>query len=360
MSIDAASVRFARQRALAGFGFSGQGFLASARVLVIGAGGLGSASLPTLAAAGVGAITIIDDDTVAESNLHRQTLYSPADVGRLKAEVAAAVLQRLSPEAAITARPVRFDSESAQALAADADLIVDASDNTATRYLANDVAAACGVPLVWGNALGWAGQVGVAWDARGVDYRDLFPIEPSAGADTCATVGVLPSVCTVIGGIMAGEALKLLTASGDPLLGRVIHFDARNGRIRELDYRRAPGPRRQPIAATKAANEPFALSPLQLKALFDDGEPVVLLDVREPWETAQAQIPGSVLIPLGELSFRHTELDPAATTVIYCHHGVRSAQALGLLRQRGFGEASHLTGGIDAWSREVHPELRRY
>lgn len=358
MSIDATSIRFARQRALTGFGIAGQGRLAPARIVVIGAGGLGSAVLPTLAAAGIGSITIVDDDTVDESNLHRQTLYSPADIGRSKAEAAMSAMKRLSPDAEITARAMRFNSETAPALASDADLIVDASDNTATRYLANDAAAGRGVPLVWGNALGWSGQVGVAWDARGVDYRDLFPTEPAADGATCETVGVLPSVCTVIGGMMAGEALKLLTASGEPLVGRVVHFDARDGRIRELNYRRAPS--RRWAGAAKTTDDPQAVSPLQLKALLEGGQRLVLLDVREPWEAEQAQIPGSVLIPLAELTSRHTELDAAATTVIYCHHGMRSAQALDFLRQSGFAEASHLTGGIDAWSREVDPGLRRY
>jgi sulfur-carrier protein adenylyltransferase/sulfurtransferase len=358
VSIDATSLRFARQRALAGFGIEGQARLAAARVLVIGAGGLGSAVLPTLAASGIGSITIVDDDTVDESNLHRQTLYSLADVGRSKAEVAARALKSLSPDAEIMARHVRFDSENAQAMATDADLLVDASDNAAARYLANDMAAARGVPLVWGNALGWTGQAGVAWDARGVDYRDLFPTEPSVDGATCATVGVLPSVCTVIGGIMASEVLKLLAESGEPLLGRVVYFDARDGRIRELEYHRAPGSRRPPAA--KGTDDSHALGPHQLKALLERDEPVVLLDVREPWEAEQAQLPGSVLIPLAELASRHTELDPTATTVIYCHHGMRSAQALAFLRQSGFVDARHLTGGIDAWSREIDPALRRY
>ena len=327
-------------------------------MLVIGGGGLGSAVLPTLAASGIGAITIVDDDTVDETNLHRQTLYSLADSGRSKAEVAVTALKRLSPDADIVARPVRFDSENARAMAEDADLIVDASDNAATRYLANDTAAEMGVPMVWGNALGWTGQAGVAWDARGVDYRDLFPTEPSEDDATCATVGVLPSVCTVIGGIMAGEVLKLLTASGEPLVGRVVNFDARDGRIRELDYRRAPGTRRS--ATARATDEPQALSPLQLRALLDSERQVVLLDVREPWEARVAQLPGSVLIPLGELASRQAELDPAATTVVYCHHGMRSAQALAFLRESGFVDASHLAGGIDAWSREIDPALGRY
>jgi molybdopterin/thiamine biosynthesis adenylyltransferase/rhodanese-related sulfurtransferase len=366
VSIDASSIRYVRQRTLAGFGVAGQESLAAARVLVIGAGGLGSAVLPILAAAGIGSVTVVDDDLVDESNLHRQTLYSPADVGRAKAEAAAEALSRLSPDATITARVVRFDAATATELTSNVGLIVDAGDNLATRYLANDTAAALGIPLVWGNALGWSGQAGVAWDARGADYRDLFPVQVDDDGANCATTGVLPSVCTVIGGLMAGETLKLLTASGDPLVGRVVHYDARSGRTREVSFRRPVGGRRPPseapsvVADTSAAAPRGTLSPQELKSLVDDGGPLVLLDVREPWEAEHTTIAGSVLIPLGELPARRGELDPAARTVVYCHHGVRSAQALELLQRSGFSDASHLAGGIAAWTRDIDPGLRRY
>lgn len=361
VSIDATSKRYARQRILAGFGADGQARLADARVLVIGAGGLGSAVLPALAAAGIGHLTIVDDDIVDESNLHRQTLFSPADVGRGKAEAAADALTRLSPGADILPEPVRFDADTAALLAADAHLIVDASDNMPTRYLANDVASANGIPLVWGNALGWTGQAGVAWDAQGADYRDLFPEQPGDDGATCASVGVLPSVCTVVGGLMASEALKLLTGAGEPLVGRVVTYDARTARTRELQYRRSSEPRRAPSPARKAEPMDESIAPTDLKTLLDSGDPVVLLDVREPWEAETAQIPGSVLIPLGELTARYGELDSDAQTVVYCHHGMRSAQALAFLQQTaGFANARHLDGGIDAWSREVDPAVARY
>jgi molybdopterin/thiamine biosynthesis adenylyltransferase/rhodanese-related sulfurtransferase len=363
VSIDAGSVRFERQRTLAGFGLAGQRDLAAARILVIGAGGLGSSLLPSLAAAGVGEIGIVDDDVVEESNLHRQTMFSLSDVGRLKSEAAADALRRLSPDATVNAHPVRFDSHTAAMLAEDVDLLVDASDTLATRYLANDIAAERGVPLVWGNALGWAGQAGVAWDAKGVDYRDLFPVESSEDDATCALVGVLPTVCAVIGSIMANEVLKLLTDTGEPLLGRVLHFDSRSGSFRELAYRRAPGDRSRqetPMTVTRPMDDPHSLSAPQLRSLLDDGAPLTLLDVREPWEAETARLPNSVLVPLGDLAARHPELSKTARTVIYCHHGVRSADALGYLRELGFGDVSHLSGGIDAWSREIDPAIGRY
>lgn len=362
--MDASSPRYARQRALVGLGAEGQERLAAAHVVVVGAGGLGSAVIPALAAAGVGELTIVDDDEVDVTNLHRQTLHSPADIGRTKAESAAEAVAALSPETVVHAEPVRFDAASALALILDADLLVDASDNTATRYLANDVAAVRGIPLVWGSAVGWSGQAGVAWDARGVDYRDLFPVEPDADPASCETLGVLPTVCTVIGGIMAGEALKLLTGSGEPLLGRAVEFDGRTGRTRELEYRREAGaPRPGSIeerTAERVPDETHNLTPRQLEALIASGEEFVLLDVREPHEAEIASLPGSVLIPLGELPFRIGELDSDAPTVVYCHHGFRSSQALGLLRAQGFAEAGHLTGGIDAWAREVDPSMARY
>ena len=368
MSIDATSPRYARQRTLSGFGVAGQEALAAARVLVIGAGGLGCAVLPTLAAAGIGHLAIVDGDTVDESNLHRQTLYSLADVGRPKAEAAAEVLRTLSPDADIVAHAAGFDAGTAATLAADVTLLIDATDNPAARYLANDLAASLAIPLVWGSALGWVGQVGVAWDARGADYRDLFPTEPAVEGATCATVGVLPSVCTTIGGMMAGEALKIVSASGDPLVGRVLQFDARTGRVRELAFRRSalrargqasvsPG---SPAAAPSAGSRPRALEPAELKRMLDAREPLVLIDVREPWEAERVQIPGSLLVPFGNLAARVAELDPAAPTIVYCHHGPRAFSAAEFLARRGFGSVAVLNGGIDAWAREADPMAARY
>jgi Dinucleotide-utilizing enzymes involved in molybdopterin and thiamine biosynthesis family 2 len=365
MAVDPASPRFARQRILAGFGPDAQRRLAEAHVVVVGAGGLGSAVLPLLAAAGVGILTIVDDDTVAESNLHRQTLHTAADVGRSKAEVAAEVLRRLAPDADIRALPVRFEPGMTFDLLLDADVLVDATDNLAARYLANDAAAVRGIPLVWGSALAYAGQAGVAWDEKGVDYRDLFPEDGSAdGGDTCDVVGVLPSVPAVIGSTMATEVLKLLTGVGEPLLGRVAAFDALSGRTREIEYRRDPEAPR-PGSLEERTQAPVdtprrTITPEELRDELAGSTPPVLLDIREPWEAEIVSIPGSVLIPMGDIPVRMTELDSDAETVVYCHHGVRSARVLEFLEQNGFTDARHLTGGVDAYAAKVDPGLARY
>lgn len=369
MPLDPASPRFARQRILAGFGADGQAALAGAHVLVIGAGGLGSAVLPLLAAAGVGILTVVDDDTVAESNLHRQTLHTAGDLGRNKAESAADTLRRLTPDVEIRVVEARFEPGMTFDLLLDVDVLVDATDNPATRYLANDTATIRGIPLVWGSALGYAGQVGVAWDEKGVDYRDLFPEgqspEGSADAgDTCDIVGVLPSVCGVIGAMMASEVLKLLTGVGEPLLGRVAAYDALTGRTREIEYRRDPeAPRPGSLeerTAPPVEAERRTITPEQLRDALAGPTPPVVLDIREPWEAELVQIPGSVFIPMNHIPERIGELDSDLETVVYCHHGVRSARVLEYLEQNGFTHARHLTGGVDAYAAKADPGLARY
>lgn len=365
MAVDPGSPRFARQRILAGFGSDAQRRLAEAHVVVVGAGGLGSAILPVLAAAGVGRLTILDDDTVAETNLHRQTLHTAADVSRGKAESAAEKLRILAPDADIRHLTQRFEPGTTFDLLLDADLLVDATDNPAARYLANDAAAVRGIPLVWGSALGYAGQTGVAWDERGVDYRDLFPEDGEAtSGDTCDVVGVLPSVCAVIGSLMASEVLKLLTGIGEPLLGRVAAYDAFTGRIREIEYRRDPEATRPGSLEQKTAapvDRPTrTISPEQLRDELAGATPPLLLDVREPWEAEIVSIPGSVLIPMDQIPQRLTELDSDAETVVYCHHGARSAHVLDFLEQNGFAAARNLAGGVDGYAAKVDPSLPRY
>lgn len=357
---DPRAARYARQRILPGFGDAGQARLAAAHAVVIGAGGLGSAVLPILAAAGVGKITVVDDDLVDETNLHRQILHGADDLGRAKVESAADTVHRQSPQTAVIAHRGLFTAGTAPTILAGADILIDGSDNNETRFVANDAAAAAGIPLVWGSALRWSGQVGIAWS--GTDYRDLFPDGPDSEADTCEVAGILPPVCTVIGGLMATEALKLLTGIGEPLIGRVALFDALSGTTRELRYARDPARDAAPpaAAATPAAASDRSLSARDLAALLGDETPPVLLDVREPHEFAIAALPGAVLIPLGELPARIGELDPAAPTVVYCHLGVRSATALARLESAGFADAHHLAGGVDAWSRTVDPSLPRY
>ncbi len=369
MSVDPQSPRYARQRVLPGFGADAQGRLADAHVLVIGAGGLGCTVLPALAGAGIGRITVVDDDEVDETNLHRQTLYSSGDAGRPKAEAAADALRRLSPDTEVTPRTERFAAGGTFDLLLDVDLLVDASDDPGTRYLANDAAAIRGIPLVWGSALAYDGQVGVAWDEKGVDYRDLFPESPGSGSPDaapadCATAGILPSVCAVIGGMMASEVLKLLGGVGEPLLGRAAAYDARSGRIREIAYRRDPAAAR-PGSIEERTSAPAErpgrnVGPRDLAAELQGEHPPRLLDVREPWEAAQAMLPGAELIPLNDLAAHLDEIDRDAPLVVYCHHGVRSARALEILETAGVANARHLTGGIDAWSAKVDPSIPRY
>ncbi len=365
MAVDPGSPRYARQRILAGFGPDAQSKLAAAHVVVVGAGGLGSSALPILAAAGVGSITIVDDDAVSVSNLHRQTLHLPADLDRGKARSAADRLAALSPETRVTVVEERFEAGRTFDLLLDADVLVDATDNPAARYLANDAAAIRGIPLVWGSALAYAGQVGVAWDEKGVDYRDLFPEDGDAATgDTCDVVGVLPSVPAVIGSMMATEVLKLLTGVGEPLVGRVAAYDALSGRTREIEYRRDPeAPRPGSLeerTAAKVDDPQRTISPEELRDELAGPNPPVLLDIREPWEAEIVAIPGSTLIPMGRIPEVVTQLDSDAETVVYCHHGVRSARVLEFLEQSGFTAARHLTGGVDAYSVKVDPSLARY
>ena len=356
------AARYARQRILPGFGDATQARLAAAHAVVIGAGGLGSAVVPILVAAGVGTITIVDDDLVDETNLHRQILHGPADVGRAKVDSAADAVRLQSPDTRVLTYRGRFTRATAAELLSGADILIDGSDTNETRFAANDAAVAAGIPLVWGSALRWSGQVGTAWGDT--DYRDLFPGGPDAEADTCEIAGILPSVCTVIGGLMATETLKLLTGIGEPLIGRVVLFDALTGTSREVHYARDPARTASAAPAAEAAGTASdrSMSARDLAALLTDDamDRPVLLDVREPHEVELVALPEAVTIPLGELDARIGELDPDAFTVVYCHLGVRSAAALTRLEARGFSRVCHLTGGIDAWSRTVDPTLRRY
>lgn len=345
--------RWVRQTTLPGFGASGQRRVAAARVVVVGAGGLGSALLPVLAAAGTGRLVVVDDDRVEPSNLHRQTLYGPADAGRPKVEVARERLTALGAE--VDAVRLRVDGRSARALVAGATLVVDATDDLPARYALDDAAAAAGVPLVWGSATGTTGQVGVADAARGPRWRDLFPVPPRPeDVATCAVTGVLPSLCTTVGGLMASEVLKLLTGLGAPLIGAALVVDAASAEVRRIEYGAADDSREEaPMARIEE------IEPAEAAAAVQDDADVVLLDVREPWEAEVASVPGAVLIPLGELGDRLGELDADRPVITLCHAGVRSLRAAQLLQVAGF-EVRSVAGGIDAWSRTVDPAIPRY
>lgn len=354
--------RYARQRILPGFGNPAQAALTKARVLVIGAGGLGSTVIPALAAAGVGTLGIIDDDTVELSNLHRQLVHGVADVGASKVSSAASTVRALNPATTVIEVDARLTRDTALELFGQYDLVLDGSDNFATRYLANDAAVLTGLPLVWGAVSQYGGQAGVAWHERGPTYRDLFPTPPPPGSVlTCAVGGVLPTVCAVIGSIMATEAIKIITGVGEPLLGRVTTFDALTGQFREIEYERDPAaaPVTGFIDYEAFCGVADGISPADLAAQLE-AEPPLLIDVRETWEAEIAVLPGAAVIPLDSLEAVVESLDPHAATVVYCHHGTRSAAALEILRAHGFTAARHLEGGIDAWSREIDPTIARY
>jgi sulfur-carrier protein adenylyltransferase/sulfurtransferase len=376
--------RYARQLALPGFGVAGQSRLGAARVLVIGAGGLGSAVLPLLASAGVGTIGVIDDDRVELSNLHRQPIHGTKDVGRSKVDSAAKTLADLNPGIAVLPMDARLTSSTALELFAQYDLVVDGSDNFPTRYLANDAAALVGIPLVWGAVSQYSGQTGVAWAAKGPQYRDLFPTPPKPGSVlSCAEGGVMPTVCAVIGSIMATEALKLLTGTGDALVGRVVTFDALTGSFREISYERDPSaspitdlidyeafcglgsaPATAGAVSVEGQDGPARradeISAAQLARELDAGNAVTLLDVREPWEAAIVSLPDSILVPLGDLEVSVPELPVDRPVVVYCHRGIRSERALEILRSSGITNSRHLAGGIDSWSVDVDSTVARY
>jgi len=354
------SDRYDRQIILPGFGRGGQQRLEGARVLVIGAGGLGSSVIPALAAAGIGQLTIVDDDRVETSNLHRQVVHGTDDIGKPKVASAAASIHALNPEVSVETVTERLTSANALELFARHDLVIDGSDNFPTRYLADDAAALCGIPLVWGAVSQYGGQVGVSWPESGPSYRDLFPVPPRPGAVlSCAEGGVFPTTVAVIGSLMATEALKVLTGVGSPLIGRVIIFDGLTARFRELEYARDP--HAEPITELIDYDVFCGIIPTVAPAELA-GIPmseITLLDVREPWEADVASLPGSVLVPLATLDAAADNLDRSKPVVVYCHLGIRSQSACELLMAKGF-DARHLEGGIDAWSRQVDTTMARY
>jgi molybdopterin/thiamine biosynthesis adenylyltransferase/rhodanese-related sulfurtransferase len=363
-------------------GTAGQRKLKAARVLTIGAGGLGSPLGLYLAAAGVGTLGLVDFDVVDETNLHRQVLFGRTAVGRPKIQAATERLRDLNPHIDIVPHETRLDSSNALDLFKDYDVIVDGTDNFPTRYLVNDACVLLGKPNVYGSIFRFEGQVSIFWGARGPCYRCLFPEPPPPGlVPSCAEGGVLGVLPGIIGSLQANEVIKLIVGAGDPLIGRLVLFDALRMRFRELklkkdpncpicsanptqreliDYEEFCGIRPEPQQAVDSDGPDFELSVEDLKRRVDAGEELTILDVRNPQEYEIARIPGSVLIPLHELQDRLGELDPAATIVAHCHHGARSARAVHLLRQMGFARSINLAGGIDDWSLQVDPSVPRY
>ena len=359
--------RYRRHLGLPDIGLDGQRRLAASRVLVVGAGGLGAPVLQYLTAAGVGMLGIVDDDVVDESNLQRQVVHGTADLGRAKVDSAADAVQRLNPLVDVVRHRVRLNADSALEILAGYDLVLDCTDNFATRYVVGDAAEILGLPVVWGAILRFDGQVSVFWTGHGPVYRDLFPDPPAPGSvPSCADAGVLGVLPGVIGSLMAAEAIKLITGAGEPLVGRLLMYDALTAGFRTLTV--SPDPARTPVTELTDSTAPVCavspstdLSAEQLTALLqrrDRGElEVTVIDVRDEWERRLGTVPGDVSVPLDVLRTDGAAALPDGAVdrelVLYCQSGARSAQALTLLQPVFHGrEASvrHLAGGYDAWT----------
>jgi adenylyltransferase/sulfurtransferase len=370
--------RYGRQLTLPEIGERGQQRLKDARVLLIGAGGLGSPAALYLAAAGVGTLGVVDYDRVELSNLHRQVLHATSMAGKPKTESALRTLAEINPNVKVEAFDMQLSSANAREILSLYDVIVDGSDNFATRYLVNDACVMLGKPTAYGSVYRFEGQASLFDARRGPCYRCVFPQPPPPGAvPSCAQAGVLGVLPGIIGLIQATEAIKLIAGIGDSLLGRLLLFDALEMRFRELKIRKDPAcpvcgehPSITELAdyenvcgdapLQKDEMEDFELSVRELKAKLDAGHPVELLDVRRPDELETAKLAYTKWIEMRELRERMHELDRNREIVVYCHSGVRSARATQMLRQAGFTNVKNLTGGIDAWSVEIDPAVPRY
>lgn len=372
--------RYARHLILPEIGDAGQRKLKGARVLLVGAGGLGSPAALYLAAAGVGTIGLVDDDVVDESNLHRQVLHGTSRLGERKVLSAADRLRDLNPRVEVESFDTRLAAENALEVLRDFDVIVDGSDNFPTRYLVNDACVLLGRPNVYGSIFRFEGQASVFAPPKGPCYRCLFRDPPPPElVPSCAEAGVLGVLPGVIGTLQALEAIKLITNVGTPLIGRLVLFDALGLKFRELGLRRDPecpicGERPSirelidyeafcgvsAVSATAVPTPSIEVVPGELRAALDAGREMTLLDVRERWEWEIARLDAAVLVPLGELPDRLGELDRARPIVTYCHTGVRSLVARDLLIEAGFGDVRSLRGGIDAWARDLDPAVARY
>jgi adenylyltransferase/sulfurtransferase len=371
--------RYSRHLIIPDVGVDGQKRLKNAKVLVVGAGGLGSPALLYLAAAGVGTLGIVEFDVVDESNLQRQVIHGQSDVGRPKAESARDSIAEINPFVKVNLHQTHLTSENALDIFRDYDLILDGTDNFATRYLVNDAAVLLGKPYVWGSIFRFEGQASVFWDdapnGQGLNYRDLYPEPPPPGmVPSCAEGGVLGVLCASIGSIMVNEAIKLITGIGETLLGRLMVYDALEMTYRTIKIRKDP--EAKPITElidyeafcgvvsddARSAAAGHTITPLELKQKIDAGEDFLLVDVREPHEYEIVKIPGSVLIPKDRIlsGEAFAELPQDKPLVLHCKSGARSAEALAALHQAGFKDAVHVGGGVLAWAREVDPSLPTY
>ena len=383
--------RYHRHLILPDVGEDGQRRLKGARVLVVGAGGLGSPVALYLAAAGVGHLGIVDEDAVELSNLQRQVLHGTRDVGRPKVDSARERLRELNANVDVATFQTRLTSANALELMRGYDVVIDGTDNFPTRYLVNDACVLLGIPNVYGSVIRFDGQASVFGSAEGPCYRCLFREPPPPGLiPNCAEGGVFGVLPGLVGMIQATETIKLITGVGEPLIGRLLLVDALRMRFRTIEVARDPscpacgtreittlidydifcgvttsdagrvaaeGDEHDVDDASSSADE---ITPRGLDARLRSGASLAVIDVREPYEWAIARLPTARLIPLNSLPNAVTSLDPEAETVVYCHHGMRSAAAMDWLRDQGFSRVRNLVGGIDRWSLDVDPAMRRY
>jgi sulfur-carrier protein adenylyltransferase/sulfurtransferase len=368
--------RYSRHLIIPDLGVDGQKRLKNARVLVIGAGGLGAPTLLYLAAAGVGTIGIVDHDVVDESNLQRQIIHGVSDVGRPKVQSARDSIAEVNPLVNVRLHEERLETHNAVSLFEQYDLILDGTDNFATRYLVNDAAVLAHKPYVWGSIYRFEGQVSVFWedapDGRGLNYRDLYPEAPPPGmVPSCAEGGVLGILCASIASVMGTEAIKLITGIGEPLLGRLMIYDALEMSYRTITLRKDPSTRKITelidyeefcgVVSDEAAAG-SAITPRELRELLQSGKKVALIDVREPVEWDINHIDGAQLIPKSLINSGEglAKLPQDRMPVLYCKTGVRSAEAVAALKKAGFADAVHLQGGIVAWAEQMQPDMVMY
>jgi molybdopterin/thiamine biosynthesis adenylyltransferase/rhodanese-related sulfurtransferase len=370
--------RYSRHLIIPDVAMDGQKRLKNAKVLLIGAGGLGSPNAMYLAAAGIGTMGIVDFDVVDASNLQRQVIHGTSDIGRPKLESAADKVAEINPNVKVNLHPERLTSDNARELIRQYDLVIDGSDNFPTRYLVNDACVLEGKPYVWGSIYRFDGQASVFWAEHGPCYRCLYPEPPPPGmVPSCAEGGVLGVLCATVGSIQANEAVKVIAGIGDPLVGRLITYDALEFSFRDIKVRKDPECAvcgKNPTVTELIDYEDFCgvvsdeatqaamgatVTPAELAAQLGNGG-VRLVDVREPHEWEISRISGAELIPLDDLPSRLSELPQTEPIVLYCKTGVRSAEALALLKQSGFSTAKHLGGGINAYARTVDQSIPQY
>ncbi|MEU7822016.1 adenylyltransferase/sulfurtransferase MoeZ [Catellatospora sp. NPDC049133] len=374
--------RYSRHLIIPDVGVEGQKRLKNAKVLCVGAGGLGSPALMYLAAAGVGTLGIVEFDTVDESNLQRQIIHGQSDIGRPKAESAANSVREINPYVNVVIHDTAIDRDNVFEIFGQYDLIVDGTDNFATRYLVNDAAVLLGKPYVWGSIYRFDGQASVFWAEHGPCYRCLYPEPPPPGmVPSCAEGGVLGVLCASIGSIQVTEAIKLLTGIGEPLVGSLMVYDALEMTYRKIKVRKDPScvlcGENPTVTELLGDYEAFCgavsaeaaeavidatITARELKEWQDADKDFLLVDVREPAEYEIVRIPGSVLIPKGEILSGEAlaKLPQDKQIVLHCKSGVRSAEALAALKAAGFKDAVHVQGGVLAWVKTVDPSLPSY